>query len=154
MSVCTCDQAFSLKYLLHGSYMNAHQPSCAQHRHPTTLQAVDWLHGIPPWMTCINSFQLLKIYLASLLTFFFLRRHFLTCSACFLCTNQNDWLMYCFTCIHTTMYWYILPFRRKNPKYNPYFWQYVQNQNACTHQERWQITTVCYDLWQQQRFSY
>lgn len=78
MSVCICDQAFSHKYppinislrwqvehvqdhcTVHPSCMDSHKPNCAQHRHPTTLQAVDQLHGTSPWRNCINSSQSCK----------------------------------------------------------------------------------------------
>lgn len=85
----------------------------------TLLQAVNQLHGTFPWGTYICSFRLLKIYLARPLTFFFLRGDFLTCVLPgFLFAARNDCLIYYFSCIHMTVYWYVLLFRRKTPQYN------------------------------------
>lgn len=113
VSVCICDQAFPHKYppsdirlrwqcehvqdvhqhcSVHPSYMDAHQPSCVQYRHPTTLQAVGQLHGTLSWRTWRNSLQSLKVYLARPLTFFFLRGDLLFDLFCLFLIYYSKWL--------------------------------------------------------------
>lgn len=49
------------------------------------------------------------------------RRLFDLCFAWFLFATQHDSLLYCFTCTHMTVYWYILLLRKKTPQYNLLF---------------------------------